>query len=83
MSVVGLRDRKVVNNPAEPDLKVVEALEYLLGLAKSGQITGLAYATHYFDGVGAGHYVGRVSRNTVGQIFAVATRISQAIDNEP
>lgn len=83
LNVVSIQDGSPTHTPGCPDPNVITALERLLQLAKDGQITGVAYATHYYDGTGNNHYAGRVGRNTVGQLFAVATRISLAIDQEP
>lgn len=80
-SVVTLRGDRFAN-PAEPDANVVEATEYILDLAKNGQVTGIAYAISYYDGKGHNHFCGTVSRNTVGHLFSVATRLSNQIDSE-
>ena len=81
--VVAIRDGHRYANPHEPDQSVIDELKDLLAKAESGEIIGIGWASHLFDGVGCNHFVGRVSRNTVGQLFAVATRMSLAIDNEP
>ena len=81
--VVAFGDGQRYANPHEPDQSVISELKDLLAKAEAGEIIGIGWASLLFDGVGCNHYAGRVSRNTVGQLFAVATRLSLAIDNEP
>ena len=81
--VVAIRDGHRYANPHEPDQSVIDELKDLLAKAESGEIIGIGWASLYYDGVGTNHYAGRISRNTVGQLFAVATRMTLAIDREP
>lgn len=83
MSVIALNDKSTLANPHEPDEALIKRLEEILELVRSGQVIGVAVTLNYFDGKGGSQYFGRCSRNTVGQLFAVATRLSLAIDNEP
>lgn len=80
MSVISLNGGTVVHNPSEPDPLLVKRLEETLELAKSGQIIGAAIAIQYFDGAGSSTYIGRCSRNTVGWLFKLMTKISADID---
>jgi hypothetical protein len=81
MSVVSIKGG-TINNPAEPSEEVIELLKKLLTLAEAGQVTGIAYAIHYYDGLGINGHAGIVSYNTVGHLFSIATRLSLKIDNK-
>lgn len=83
MTIVSIRDNTPVANPSEPDQLVIEEIERLLELARAGEIIGIAWGALHYDGIGTNHFEGRVSRNTVGQLVSVTTRISLRIDNEP
>jgi hypothetical protein len=73
-------DGRAYANPSDPDPLVIAEIEELLEKARAGEVTGIAWASYCFDGTGNNHFEGLVSRNTVGQLHSVMTRISRRID---
>ena len=80
--VVRLRDGAPLAHPGNPDESVIAALEKLLAAAKAGEITGIAYATQFYDKAVGGTFAGTYSRAQVGRLFAIMADISRRIDHQ-
>lgn len=79
-NVVHIRGDYPIAHPGHPDPSVIESLEFLLERAKGGEITGIIWAAHYYDGEGTSHIAGMISRSTVGHLFDVMQRANAQIN---
>lgn len=79
-TVYHLRSGHAIAAPGQPDPAVVKELEDLLQQAKSGEISGLAWAATHPAEISSNHYVGMTSRGMVGGLFSVMRRISEELD---
>lgn len=70
-----------VENVRAPDPEVIKELRWLLAAAEAGEVNGIAYAVHYFDGTSGNRWVGHLTRREVGALFGVMTRLSSNIDD--
>lgn len=82
MSVVSLKGAPVAA-PGTPNPDLVEDLEKLLDMARSGEINAIAYGVVYRDGLTSYRWVGRITRALVGSLELAKMSMCQNEINEP
>lgn len=73
--VLDMHSRQPVHYEGNPNPLVVEACEGLLARARSGEITGTAWATVALDLTASEGFRGDSSRGMAGALLAVANHI--------
>lgn len=78
--VVSLRGNPIYTPEAQAG--VVASLETWLERARAGEVDGVAIAALYRDGSLGRSLAGGRSRGLVGELFAMAQRLTRAMDDE-
>lgn len=81
-NVVALHDGTLISHPGAPDPHVIKEIRWLLDRAEAGELSGFAVAIENFDRSSTQFFAGRVSRSTVGCLFALARQVSRRFDRE-
>lgn len=77
--IVSLRG-EAIRAPYEPDPKLVEGIEKLLEMARSGEINGVAVAIHNSDGTTQSLRMGLMSRGLVGMLEILKLSTCRDVD---
>lgn len=67
VSICGAR----VIAPGTPNPELIEDVEKLLELARSGEISSIAYVTLFYDDLTSYRWVGRMTRGVIGALELV------------
>lgn len=80
--VRSLRGNHPVRHPGNPDPSVVKALEDVLEMARSGEITGVAMTYAFFDGAPGLQWSGLVSWGMVGRLADLNQRMIEKLQRD-
>lgn len=82
MSVVRIRDGVEIKPPGEPNQVVIDELERLLEMAKSGELAGLVTVSVWRDECHGSRHVGKIYRATIGELAIVQSEVIAAINRQ-
>jgi hypothetical protein len=83
MSIVSIRDGVEIRPPGEPNPAVVEQVERLLEMARSGELSGIAAAICWSDECTSHLIAGKRLRATIGELEVIKYVIVRDIEQSP